>query len=118
VFQPRISGVCRRRQLKNMLFISVTVTLYADNWDENTTYGRFYQDVVVVGVRKNDDTQIILADVALSGANGDIDADKVLLEAWGSISSQRVQQTMADTLRFYSMEEITVNVPVNIAIMQ
>ena len=90
---------------------SVAVTLYADMWNEDTN-GRYSQTVSVTGVTTNA-SQVIVVDVALSGA--DIDADAAALEAWGIVSANNVAQGNG-TLTFYALSVPSVNIPVNVGV--
>lgn len=73
---------------------------------------RYYQIVPVENVTV--DTPIIIVDCALDGV--DLDADLEILEAWKLPSINNVKQDN-DSLTFYTYEIPSINIPINIGII-
>lgn len=88
-----------------------TVTLTSSGWTATT--GGFQQVVSVSGVTTNP-AQIIWVDVSQSGT--DLAADKALSEAWGAGPGQLTPVQQNGSLRFLSVEQPSVNIPVNVVV--
>lgn len=88
-----------------------TVTLTSSGWTSTT--GGFQQVVSVTGVTTDPD-QIIWVDVSQSGT--DLAADKALSEAWGAGPGQLTPVQQSGALKFLSVEQPTVNIPVNVVV--
>ena len=89
----------------------VTVTLTSSGWSATT--GGYQQVVSVTGVTTDPD-QIIWVDVSQSGT--DLAADKALSEAWGAGPGQLTPVQQSGALKFLSVEQPTVNIPVNVVV--